>query len=262
MSKPALPSNDSSVDIWRKIPPEEKLELMARAHSHGVAACLLVLAVFGTVAVGLKIPQMFWGAFVGVPFIFQFVAAKSWRDFRPRVMLDYLAARSAARRYAFGTNCQDLSVALMFRGELASINSDEPNAGNSEGPRVFLPVWVSLFTDTVVVMSEQRGGAKLEFAKTLDDRLEISSEGFDEPDTSTERQVTVSFTARDLVNWTYYIKSRHPGALLVFERKMRSFIVAQKAAAEKALLAYKEVLVDKSALVDDDDSMPDSLPMF
>ena len=58
--KQAGAPNIDNHDAWRQIPPEEKFEAMARAQSHGIAACLGAIIVGGTVAGGLQQNMFFW----------------------------------------------------------------------------------------------------------------------------------------------------------------------------------------------------------
>src|SRR5262245_17453106 len=103
-------------EAWRQIPPEEKFALMSRAHGSGILACGITIILGCTLAVGLHMPWLMWGSMIASPLIFQFAAGKAWRDLRPKIMLEYLAARSAARRYAYTADSKDLTVSLIFRG--------------------------------------------------------------------------------------------------------------------------------------------------
>jgi len=238
----AAPTTDSFFDVWRKIPPEEKLELMARAQSRGLGAAVVLLTITGTVAAGLRLPWIFWGAFMGVPFIFQFASAKAWRDMKPRAMLEYLAARSAARRYAYGCQCKDLTVVLMFRGVLQR-QFDEEEIQSALEARVeskdYIDVWVALFPDTVVMMSERSGGAKLEFAQSLGERLAIKAVDFDNQNDSKQLEFTVENKRGDKHSWV--LTSSYPAALYVFERKAQAFTAEIAAQAERDRHAYADM---------------------
>lgn len=233
-------------DIWRRIPPEEKLEMMAKAHSKGIGASLVVLLMTGTVAVGLRFPWVFWGAFLAVPFVFQFVAAKAWRDIKPRTILEYLAARSAARRYAYSAQSQDLTPELMFKGSLERSRQDDATDQQMDfdpekprSPRT--PVWVALFRDTLVVMSEQQGGAKLEFAHPLFERFKATAEGF-EDGAPNDRRVRLDVSARkDSTSATFFLTSDYPASLLACERKIQSFIVDHRNHQERSVQIFKEL---------------------
>jgi hypothetical protein len=243
-------SGGASPDIWRRISPEEKLELMAKAHSKGIGASLVLLVMTGTVAVGLRFPWVFWAAFLAVPFVFQFVAAKAWRDVKPRAMLEYLAARSAARRYAYGAQAQDLAVDLMFRGYLErarntdSDREQEEETFDPENPRPQrVPVWVAVFRDTLVAMSEQQGGARLEFAHPLFERFQATAEGFEEKDPA-GRRIKIEVISRRFadVRETFFLTSDYPASLLACERKikMNGVVYKNKATAQRAAQGLTE----------------------
>ncbi len=249
-------SDSSSFDMWRKIPPEEKLELMAKAQSKGIAAATILLTVSGTIALGLKLPWLFWSAFVGIPFIFQFASAKAWRDLKPRAMLEYLAARSAARRYAYQAGGKDLTITLLFKGTLQPDFSEEEEEEAIEARishRDRVDVWIALFPDTVVMISERQGGAKLEFAQILGERLEVVAEGFDEAGGKRLIRLIVDNRKGDRHGWV--LTSPFPAALLVFERKIKAFMVEQKAQIERDRLAHTELFAQKLA---DEESGSDS----
>ncbi len=236
-----LKGDDSYVDIWRRVPPEEKLELMARAQSRGVAASVVILIITGTMAVGLRMPWVFWAAFVTIPFAFQFASARAWRDIKPRTMLEYLAARSAARRYAYGAQAKDLTVDLMFKGTLQRDfaplgESEELDARIEERDKV--AVWVSIFPDTMVVMSERPGGAKLEMIHSILDRLAVTAEGFEDSSSESRRLVVdVELRKGEFERW--FLTSPYPAALLVCERKIKRAIEENKIHLERQQLATK-----------------------
>jgi hypothetical protein len=215
-------STDTYPEIWRKIPPEEKLELMARAQSRGVAATLALLAITATVAVGLKLPWLFWGAFLVIPIVFQFAAMKEWRTLKPRTMLEYLAARSASRRFAYVALSQDLTVLLLYKGTLERLPVDsgeqleDLSVDGTHGHTT--PVWVALFPDTLVVMSERRGGAQPELVHTLREKLQLTAEGFDESGESRRLMVEINDETKPTQRWS--ITSSYPAALLASGRLM------------------------------------------
>jgi len=215
-----------ALEMWRLIPPEEKFQLMARAQAKGVLSCLTAIIVCCTLAIGLQLSWLMWAAFLACPFIFQFAAGKAWKHLRPMVMLEYLAARSAARRYAFATNAKDLTLVLIFRGKLERVFEGEEGAiaaleATIEDNRE-LECWVALFTDAVVLMSEKPGGAQVEFAHLLNESL--NSEGVspsDKGDYSDDREVYLSYMDRRS-NKLQKIKltSHFPASLVVFEKKL------------------------------------------
>lgn len=217
-------------DIWRTVPPEEKLEFLARAHAKGVQAVIGTLLVGGTVAVALQLEWLFWSSLLLIPFIFQFIAGKAWRGFRPRLMLEYLAARSAARRYAFANRARDLGLQLLFRGDMQRVFDSENRMAELEAAidnTKEASVWIALFNDTIVLMSERLGGAKLEFAAPINERLSVqavSPHGDDSPYHSDSSVLLTYRERRANEAQQIRITSRYPAALAVFERKLAASI--------------------------------------
>jgi hypothetical protein len=239
----ALKTEDTSLDIWRKVPPEEKLELMARAQSRGLAATIVLLVITGTMAVGLRMPWIFWAAFATIPFVFQFASAKAWRDIKPRTVLEYLAARSAARRYAYGAQSKDLTIDLMFKGILAADLSHLGENAELEAhldSRDRVPVWVSLFPDTIVMMSERAGGAQLEFVHSTLDRLEVTAESFDDAN-GEGRRLSFQIEARKGETQRWFLMSPYPAALLVCERKIKRAVEEHQVQLERERNAVKSL---------------------
>ena len=85
-------------EAWRIIPPEEKLEIMAKSHATGVRSATALALLGGTLAISFQLPIVFWGALIASPIVFQFTSSKKWRSLRPVALLQYLAARSVTRR--------------------------------------------------------------------------------------------------------------------------------------------------------------------
>jgi hypothetical protein len=232
----------TGTEVWRQIPPEEKLALMARAQATGTMTCIIVILVGCTLAVALKYPALMWGSFILIPLFFQFAAGKAWRDLRPRMMLEYLAARSAARRYAYTANAKDLSVSLMFRGYMETTSStpkeededtDYANAVRSDTKNI----WAALFPDTLIIMSEKPGGAKCDFAVNLGEKCAVEGKSLDdEGDYSSNREVLITLGPdRGRPGTKLKITSDFPAALVVFEKLLQKNIEIAKLAKEKEI---------------------------
>lgn len=243
-------------DIWRQIPPEEKFLLMSRAQAKGVLACIVMIVTACTVAVGLRQSWIMWGSFILAPFVFQFSAGKAWRSLRPTVMLEYLAARAAARRYAFAANSKDLYLSLIFKGLARShFDSDDKELRELEAAienTAKAAVWVALFNDAVVLMSEQAGGARLEFAHLLNDRLEISGQSpSNSGEYTNDREVMLSYTDRKSGEVRRIsITSHYPAALIVFEKKIQA--LKNEVKAKESLMAAQELEYAQNKDSDDD----------
>lgn len=217
---------DSS-EVWRQIPPEEKLALMNKAHATGVLSTTISMIILCTVAIGLKQNWLLWGSLMCSPFVFQFASGKRWRHLRPKIMLEYLAARSAARRFAYAAGAKDMRVSLVFRGELESLFDAEHRNEELEAEiadHKETEVWVSLFSDCVVMMSERPGGAELEFSFLLNEKIKIegiSPDGGGEY--ASDRYVLFTCLDRLREGRQYKLTSQFPAALVVFEKHALQF---------------------------------------
>lgn len=225
-------------EIWRTIPPEEKLELMSQAHAKGIFAALVGIMLGGTLAVALHQGWLLWASLISSPFIFQFAAGKAWRGLRPRLVLEYLAARSAARRYAFSNKGKDLTLNLMFRGKLSQVFDEENLQEALEA--VFentseAAVWVALFGDSVVMMSEDVGGARLQLAQVLNDKISIDSRPADSGrDYANDKELLITIRTKREEERRYKLTSKHPAALIVFEKKARQQLETLKKGGAEA----------------------------
>lgn len=217
---------DSS-EVWRQIPPEEKLQIMNKAHAAGVLATVIAIITLSTIAVGLKQNWLIWGAIMCSPFVFQFASGKRWRTLRPKVMLEYLAARSAARRFAYSLGSKDMRVSLMFKGELEELFDEEHRTEELEAEiadHKETAVWVSLFSDCVIMMSERYGGAEQELGYLLNDRVKFEGRSpAGEGDYSSNREIYISCQDRVKGDRRYRLTSPFPAALVVFEKKAIQF---------------------------------------
>ncbi|MBN8548726.1 MAG: hypothetical protein J0M12_05385 [Deltaproteobacteria bacterium] len=247
-------------EIWRTIPPEEKLELMSQAHAKGIMAASCAILVGGTLAVGLHMPWMLWGSLITAPFVFQFTAGKAWRGLRPRLVLEYLAARAAARRYAFSNKGKDLTVNMIFRGKLTRQFSEEKVQEALEAAienTKDAAVWIALFGDSVVMMSEDVGGARCQLAQVLNDKIDVeSTPGPSGKDYANDKEVFITVRNKKMEEARYKLTSRHAAALIVFEKKIRSQMQALK--AEKSL----EIPQLDAASGDDNDMQIPSLDEY
>lgn len=239
-------------DIWRNVPPEEKFEMIARSQSRGILAAAVGVGLAATLAVGFQIPGLLWAGILVSPFVFQFASGKAWRDHRPKVMLEYLAARAVTRRYAFAISAKDLGLRLIFKGLLEEEYSDDKiqEALNQafENQRV-VEVWVALFNDAVIIIAERPGGARCLFASPLNDKLSVEAVNSSQGDYSTGKTVILTLTDRTHVKRRFRLTSKYPAALVVFEKDLQSLLAA---AIERQAKMLNEP-VRKTRDDDDDD---------
>lgn len=209
-------------EIWRLVPPEEKFEMMAHAQARGVFAASVNIIIMCTIAVGLKLGWLMWFGFIICPFVFQFAAGKAWRNVRPRTLLEYLAARSASRRFAFTVRSKELMPQIMFKGTLEKLYDQdhvqeamEAIISNNKESQV----WVTLFGDAITMIQEYPGGATVKFAALIDKKMTISSLSEEDDDYNGKKVLKLSHTDKDGNKSDYILKSKYPAALVVFEKK-------------------------------------------
>jgi 6-pyruvoyl-tetrahydropterin synthase len=218
------------LEVWRQIPPEEKLEMMARAHAKGLTTSLGVILLGSTCAIAFQEVSLMWGTILVSPIIFQMSASKAWRGLKPVKILRYLAARSAARRYAYTAQSSDLTMDLIFQGAIEEVidesNAEEVLEAAARNVKA-TEAWITLFKDTVVVMSEKTGGAKSELVAPIDHKLLVDSNSLDGQDYSTSKEVYLTTVipgldtlAEEDTRTRYKLTSASPGALVVFEKKL------------------------------------------
>ncbi len=213
---------------------------MNRAHSKGVAAALSCILLAAPTAIGFQHSTLFWCSFLVAPLIFQFVSGRSWRALRPRIMLEYLAARTAARRYAYVVKASNLSLKMVFRGELEHIFEEEDVLGEMEASLENLkniPVWVALFGDAVIMMSERYGGAELQFGHVLNDKISIeASSPSGGGEYAQDREMTFEYVDKLFGRKKIKLRSQHfPAAMVVFEKETQQ-IHARAEELKKAAL--------------------------
>ena len=198
-------------EIWRQIPPEEKISAMAKAHSAGFMSGAITVITCSTLAVGFKVVWLMWASILISPIIFQFASSKAWRDLRPRMMLEYLAARSAARRHAFNIGGKTLDLSLMFKGKLEEIFEDEQeNIQAKIDGRQTKKVWVALFHDSFVMMTERVGGAELRFGHIIDEKFSFVTNEEDVGDYSSDKVLEFTSRGRDWTGQTFRLTSSQP----------------------------------------------------
>ncbi|MCB0334975.1 MAG: hypothetical protein KDD62_01675 [Bdellovibrionales bacterium] len=218
----------NKTEAWRQIPPEIKLEMMNKAHAKGVFAVLMAIATATTCTIALKQMYIFWSCVIISPFIFQFATGKAWRAIKPVIMLQFLAVRSAARRFAYQTKSRDLDLRLVFPGELEKVfDSDDVQQALEHivDDTLVNAAWITLFADTVVVLTEEIGGARLEWACPITHELSMEIENPDSKgkDYAPGKQITL-VEKKATYERRIKLRSQYPGALIVFQKQLQSLI--------------------------------------
>ncbi|MDZ4784760.1 MAG: hypothetical protein SGJ02_01660 [bacterium] len=226
-------------EIWNLIPPEEKLELLAESQASGLYSCFMMIAVFFTLAIALKLKFLIWISLLASPLMFQTAAHRKWRDMKPKIMLKYLAARSVARRFAYAGNAQGLDLEILFRGSVMDV-TNESNIDVAEALQSIEfqnrnnVAWIGLLSDAIVAFSESRQGGVLEFVSIADKRIEVEGQNSDgsRDDYSNSREVFLTITKPFGGKSKFKISSEYPVALNAFEKKLKSRVDASKRAYE------------------------------
>ncbi len=227
-------------EIWNIVPPEEKLELLARAQVSGITTATIMCAVSFTLAIALKIQWLIWISLCASPLVFQTGASRAWRGLKPKVMLEYLAARSVARRFAYAANSQALDLELLFRGKVSEVKEGESSQlsdaiSSIESAADEATVWIGLLKDSVVAFRESQGGGVLEFVSITDKRIEVSAKNQDDSkkDYSSNREILIKFNESFGKSNAFRITSDYPVALNVLEKKLIARVEhSKKASAE------------------------------
>lgn len=215
---------------WNSVALEERLELVSKCQADGIIASLVFAFMMGAVAYGFDKFFLLTVAIAGAILIMPMFSSYSWRKGKPALILQYLAARSIARRYAYGFNVSDLDIVLIFRGEmLEQFVSDEEEFAYRSTQEVDLehssarniPVWVCLMRGGLVLMSEKAGGAKLEFVTSI--VREMSCEPTVTEEGVPTGAISVSGTGPSKGR-RVSVSSRYPGAMYVFEKHLRRLI--------------------------------------
>ena len=241
---------DLGQDIWRTIPPEEKFDLIARSQARGVSASTVVILIGCTFAIALQQKWFMWGSFVMAPFVFQLAASRAWRGVKGKLMLQYLAVRSVARRFGYASHAPDLSIQLLLRANISESFDSENDSLDAafeaiEKATNQTEMWLGLLNTAVVGFAEGKLGAEAKFVARIDERLKLEGRNTDGSDDeySNERELYLTVIGNDLMPRKFRIDSPHPAALVAFEKKffaLQERIAQQKRDATQELPAPAE----------------------
>lgn len=214
---------------WNAVPVEERLDMLSKAHASGLMAGIGSILVMGTIGYGF---DNIWILAAGVAmsfFLTPMFSSYTWRRTKPAAILAYLAARAVSRRYAYGYDCPELEVILIYRGEYRELfdNREEEELERQrlgDGSADLMrrkPVWIALLRGAVVVLSERRGGAKLEFYTPITNEVELRKAKTSED--LSESAVIINGVGPG-AGRTALIDSRSKGAQYVFEKQLGRLI--------------------------------------
>jgi hypothetical protein len=119
-------------DVWQKIPPEEKRHVVTEAQTSGISTVAILVMFSAAIAIGLRQPWYFWGSFALVPFLFQVASAKAWHIGKPRVIVEYTAARATAARASSSTHSRIRDGSQREVGPESPLCRTMPESGRQE----------------------------------------------------------------------------------------------------------------------------------
>jgi hypothetical protein len=189
-------------------------------------------------AIGMREQWFFWGTFLVVPFAFQVATSKAWHVRKPKIIVEYTAARATACFYAQQVTGQRRSPSLQFKGLLAhpfpanttpEHEISDETLEESTGP---VPVWVTLFPDCLVMFSETPFGSRREFAHSLSEDLSASSDSPEE-EFGDDKRLTISVHDEMGAEHRWVLTSKHSAHLSACERKLLQAIERRNTSTER-----------------------------
>jgi len=223
-------------ETWQKMPAEEQRELLELAHGKGLEVCFLTAVFAAACAYGLKLPWILIGLALLLPVLYQVVVTRIWHEVKPQLIARYLVASKTAAKYAEFLHAPEREVKLIFRGEARHGINDFHHNPNDEFATEYAQeamnkgekakdAWISLFPQSLIIFSENTGGAKLEFAGSLINNLSITLESPESLDAKKSSKVLVIESRSNSGERTkWVISSRQQSALIACERKFRFFV--------------------------------------
>ena len=235
------------LDIWQKIPPEEKKELASRAQSTAISTVLVVLMLGWAMAVGMREQWYFWGTFLIVPIAFQVATSKAWHALKPKLIVEYTAARATACFYAQQAKAAHMVPSVQFKGLLERQFSDDQQSesdispDSAEEPRGPVSVWVTLFPDSLVMFSETPFGSQREFAHALAEDLSVTTEEM-EDDFGDQRRLMISVRDVAGAERRWVLASKHAAQLSICQRRLLSAMERRQTLLEQASRAKQNAI--------------------
>ncbi len=221
--------------------------MVSKAQSTAISTILVVLMFGWAMAVGMREQWFFWGTFLIVPFAFQVATSKAWHSLKPKLIVEYTAARAAACFYAQQANGHYLVPQAQFKGLLEHAGSeDQPpqedlSPDGPHEPRGPVPVWITLFPDSLVMFSETPFGSQREFAHHFSEDISVTTEELEE-DFGGQRRLMISVRDETGEERRWGLSSKHTAQLTACQRKLLSTMERRQAMAEQTALAKQNAI--------------------
>lgn len=217
--------------IWQKMPDEERVLMLAQAKASGIEACAIFSMLAAAVSLSLHIPWMLIAAACCLPLMYQVMSRRAWMHIKPITVVQYFLASISTQFFAESLRSKNPSLKLIFRGLLHPVPLEGKNSDSEDGELEHaesIPtskdVWVSLFPDSLVMISEGESGADLIFGhSTLHDfEVEVDSPE-DARGSRLATRLLIQTSKDNQVTSRWILTSPHTETLLACERSIRFF---------------------------------------
>jgi len=216
--------------VWQAVALEERLELVTKAKADGILAAVGFLLLIGSIAYGFDAILLLGLGSIFSILVVPIFSGYSWRRNKPILVLEYLAARTIARKFAQLSRFDDLGLYFIFRGQAKPVfASEEEEALVRQSDRVeldstdgFRDCWVCLLGGGLVVISESSKGARLEFCGSFSSDLNIRPATTEED--ASEGAFVVNQENSNKKTKSLLVRSRYRGALYVFDKRFQHLL--------------------------------------
>jgi len=225
-------------EVWQSVALEERLELISKSQASGILASVVTTFLIGSIAYGLDEIWLLAVAVGGAFFSFPLFSSQTWRTGKPSLILAYLAVRTVARRYAFSYDLPNIDIILIYRGQMKEIFNNESDTELNKQkqtvdfdsvPENFKSVWIILMRSGVLLLSERRGGAKLEFLSPIIADTKIKDT---EEEVYSKEMGSIIVGSGMSKDRKIILKSRYRGAHYVFKKRFEELVGEAVKAAE------------------------------
>jgi hypothetical protein len=137
-----------------------------------------------------------------------------------------------------------------FKGLLERQFSDDQQpesdlgAQKEEEPRGPVPVWITLFPDSLVMFSETPFGSQREFAHRFSEHVSVSTEEMEE-DFGDQRRLMLAVRDETGAERRWVLTSKHTSQLSACQRKLLSAMERRQALAEQASRAKQNAIKEE-----------------
>lgn len=220
----------ASIELaWQAVSLEERLELISKSQASGIIASIACIMTMGAIGYGLDQIYFLVAGFASCTFIFPLFSSYCWRRGKPALILAYLAVRAVGRRYAYAFNVPDIDIVLIYRGVMKQHFRDEEEeeyarqtltVGVDTSIGAPKDVWIMLMRGGLLLLSEEPGGAKLEFLSHIShESIVAPSDDPDMPEGTLQIRGVGSSKGQEIL-----LGSRYPGAHFVFTKQLEYIV--------------------------------------